>query len=66
MDKNRKTGGFLNFLGKLGVIFSVISLIATIVLYWDELTELFPWLPKISVKVERDEIADEFEDFADV
>jgi len=65
MDK-KKSGGFLNLLGKLGIIFSVISLIATIVLYWDEITDIFPWLPKISVKVERDVIDDEFEDFADV
>ncbi|MDR2606634.1 MAG: hypothetical protein LBC38_05065 [Oscillospiraceae bacterium] len=65
MNKKRNCG-FLRFLGKIGVILSVISLIATIILYWDELTELFPWLPKISVKVDRDEIDDEFEDFADV
>ncbi|MDR3149770.1 MAG: hypothetical protein LBT88_07165 [Oscillospiraceae bacterium] len=76
--RRKKDNGFLKFLSVLGVIISVVSVAATVIYYWDTISnavrKVFPNLPKIKLfggdccggKEESDEVPDEFDDFADV
>ncbi|MDR0818828.1 MAG: hypothetical protein LBN43_04570 [Oscillospiraceae bacterium] len=62
--KKKKGCGLIKFVGIIGLILAAVSLIAAIISHWDELREIFPWLP--DVKTDFDPDYDDYDDFADL
>jgi len=58
----------IRFMSNLGLLLSVLALLGTIIVYWNELRKIFPWMPEVTCTIERKGAAaeDDTKDFVDV
>ena len=67
--KNSKYGGLLKIIGIISLIIGVVTVIVAAISRWDELRDIFPWLPELNIKLKAtdyDPDYDDFDDFADM